>query len=225
MKILVSSFSDLVFVHDLEKNIAAVNKFVDDGNMFIIATGKNIGLVNSIIDNRELKCSYYICNDGATVFDQLLNVIYRVDIDKEYVRPIYNALGSTKYIHDVKIDVSTGFVNDSFRAANKIVARYDNKKVAREIEKGLNNKFHGLNTYVSNNFINITNSKVSKGKTLEYLLEYYNLKNNKVYTISKDINDVSLALYESYVINDNSGRFKHQVNSFNEAIEKIIMDE
>ena len=106
MKILVSSFSDIVFVNELDKNIELVNKFVDDGNMFIIDTGKNISNVNNIINNREIKCSYYICNDGATIFDQFLNVIYRVDIDKEYVRPIYNALESSKYIDYVKIDVS-----------------------------------------------------------------------------------------------------------------------
>ena len=150
-----------------------------------------------------------------------MNVIYRVDIDKEYVRPIYNALTSSKYITDVKIDVSTGFVSDYYRSANKIVAKYKDRRVAKEIEVGLNNKFHGLSTYVSTNFINITSSKVSKGKSLEYLLNYYNLLDNKIYTICKDDNDASLAHFESYVVNSNSTKFKHRVNSFSEAMEKI----
>ena len=177
MKIVVSSFSDSVFVNNLDKNIEIVNNFVSNGNMFIIATGKNISNVNNIIKNSKFNCSYFICNDGASIFDQFMNVIYRLDIDKEYVRPIYNALTSSKYITDVKIDVSTGFVSDYYRSANKIVAKYNSRRVAKEIEVGLNNKFHGLNTYVSTNFINITNSKVSKGKSLEYLLNYYNLFN------------------------------------------------
>ena len=224
MKILVSSFSDIVFVNELDKNIELVNKFVDDGNMFIIDTGKNISNVNSILNNKELKCSYYICNDGATIFDQFLNVIYRVDIDKEYVRPIYNALESSKYIDYVKIDVSTGFVSDYFRSANKIVAKYSNRVVAKKIEEALNDKFHGLNTYVSNNFINITSSKVSKAKTLDYLLNYYNLSDNKVYTVCKNDNDISLAKYNSYVIESNNNKFLHHVNSFSEALEKITQD-
>ena len=224
MKILVSSFSDIVFVNELDKNIELVNKFVDDGNMFIIDTGKNISNVNSILNNKELKCSYYICNDGATIFDQFLNVIYRVDIDKEYVRPIYNALESSKYIIDVKIDVSTGFVSDYFRSANKIVAKYSNRVVAQKIEEALNDKFHGLNTYVSNNFINITSSKVSKASTLDYLINYYNLSDNKIYTICKNDNDISLAKYNSYVIESNNNKFLHRVNSFSEALEKITQD-
>ena len=218
MKIVVS---DSVFVNEIDKNIEIVNNFVNSGNMFIIATGKNISNVNSIINNKEFNCSYFICNDGASIFDQFMNVIYRLDIDKEYVRPIYNALTSSKYIADVKIDVSTGFVSDYYRSANKIVAKYNSRRVAKEIEVGLNNKFHGLNTYVSTNYINITNSKVSKGKSLEYLLNYYNLLDNKIYTICKDDNDISLSNYESYVVNNNSDKFKHHVNSFEEAMEKI----
>ena len=225
MKIIVSSFSDKVFINDIDDNIDAINKFVDDGNMFIIATGKNISNVNNILTNKDIKCSYYICNDGATIFDQFMNVIYRVDIDKEYVRPIYNALTNSKYISDVKIDVSTGFVSDYYRSANKIVAKYNDYKAAFEIEKALNDKFHGLNTYVSTNFINITNSKVSKGSTLDYLLKYYNLVDNEIYTICKDDNDATLAIYNSYVIDNSSNKFKEHANSFIEALEKITSDD
>ena len=221
MKIIVSSFSDKVFVNDIGNNIDAINNFVDQGNMFIIATGKNISNVNNALYNKDIKCSYYICNDGATIFDQFMNVIYRIDIDKEYVRPIYNALQTSKYITDVKIDVSTGFVSDYYRSANKIVAKYNDPKAAYEIEKALNDKFHGLNTYVSTNYINITNSKVSKGDTLDYLLNYYNLNNNDIYAICKDDNDATLATYNSYVIDNNSDKFRHHANNFIEAIEKI----
>ena len=55
MKIVVSSFSDSVFVNNLDKNIEIVNNFVSEGNMFIIATGKNISNVNKIILCEYLK--------------------------------------------------------------------------------------------------------------------------------------------------------------------------
>lgn len=221
MKILVSSFSDKVFVNDLKKNVALVNKFVDEGNMFIIATGKNIGKVKKTLESLDLKCSYYICNDGATIFDQFMNIIYRVDIDKEYVAPIYNTLSDSKYIDYVKIDVSTGFVDDCFRATNKIVAKYNNMTIALKIAKQLNNHFHNLHTYVTTNYINIVNNKISKGKSLDYLLNYYNLGSNQIYTIVKDENDISLSQYESYVINNNQYSFKHCSVNFEEAIKKI----
>lgn len=221
MKILVSSFSDKVFVNDLKKNGGLVNKFVDDGNMFIIATGKNIGKVKKTLELLDLKCSYYICNDGATIFDQFMNIIYRVDINSKYVSPIYDTLSSSKYIDYVKIDVSTGFVDDCFRATNKIVAKYNNKTIALKIAKELNNHFSNLHAYVTTNYINIINNKISKGKSLDYLLDYYNLNSNQIYTIVKDENDISLSQYESYVINNKQGSFKHFTSSFEEAIKKI----
>lgn len=221
MKILVSSFSDKVFVNDLKKNVSLVNRFVDEGNIFIIATGKNISKVKKTLGSFDLKCSYYICNDGATIFDQFMNVIYRVDINKEYIEPIYDTLSKSKYISDVKIDVSTGFVDDCFRATNKIVAKYNNQAVAYKIAEELNSHFPNLHAYVTTNYINIINNKISKGKSLNYLLDYYNLAKDQIYTIVKDENDISLSQYESYIIGNNQGSFKYCTKNFEEAIKKI----
>lgn len=222
MKIIVSTFSDNVFINDIKNNIKLVNDFVDQGNMFIIATGKNITNVVKLIDNIDFKCSYYICNDGSTIFDNLLNVIYRVDIDPKIVKLIYNSLDNLSCVTDVKIDVSTGFLDDYMRATNKIVAKYENKKVATEVVKILNSKFDSIYAYLSNNYINITNKENSKGSALEYILNYYNLKDNDIYTISKDMNDDSLSSpYDSYVVGNEIYNFKHKVNSFKEALEKI----
>ena len=222
MKIIVSSFSDDVFINDIKKNIKLVNDFVDEGNMFIIATGKNITNVVKLIDNIDFKCSYYICNDGSTIFDSLLNVIYRVDIDQNIVRLIYSSLDNLSCVSDVKIDVSTGFLDDYMRATNKIVAKYENRKVASKVVNILNYKFDNIYAYLSNNYINIVNKKNSKGRALEYLLDYYNLKDNDIYTISKDLNDDSLSSpYDSYVVGNELYNFNHKVNSFEEALEKI----
>lgn len=223
MKILVSSFSDKVFVNDLKKNVNLVNEFVKDGNMFIIVSGKNISNIKKTLKDIDLKCSFYICNDGATVFDDLMDVVYRVDIKQDYVRAIYDVLLNSKYITDVKIDVSTGFVDDYMRAANKIVAKYNNRSVAVQIANGLNQKFSDLHAYVTTNYLNITSNSVSKGLTLQYLLDYYHLNNNSVYAIVKNQNDNSLSNYECYVIDDIKGNFHHSSKSFEDAIRNIAM--
>lgn len=221
MKILVSSFSDKVFVNDIDNNIKLVNDFVDKGNMFIIASGKNISNIRKILGNKNLKCSYYICNDGASIFDQFMNVIYRIDIEKEYVKPIYNALVDNLSIGDVKIDISTAFVDDYLRSTNKIVANYNDYDKALKIVNALNYRFNNLNAYLSGNYINITSKKASKGSSLKYLLNYYNLNSNDIFTVSKDKNDLSLKDYESFVMDLSLKDFKYQVNSFKEVIEKI----
>ena len=47
-----------------EKNIEAIKKFVDNGNMFIIATGRNLHQLLNDLVGYEIPVSYYICNDG-----------------------------------------------------------------------------------------------------------------------------------------------------------------
>lgn len=224
MKIVASSFSEDVFLKDFDKNVKLINDFVNKGNMFIIVSGKNISNISKIIDNKYFKCSYFICNDGASIFDQFMNVIYRVDIDKKIAKVIYNALVDSPIIDNVKIDTSTGFINDCLRPANKIVAKYNNYDEAIKLVNTINYRFKELNAYLSHNYINITSKEISKGKSLAYLIDYYNLTNNKIYTIVKDQNDDTLKDYESYIVGKNKLNFKYCDESFSDILKRIEID-
>ena len=221
MKILVSSFSDKVFVNDLKNNVNIINNFVKEGNMFIISTGKNISKVLSTLANFNLDVSYYICNDGAVIFDKYLNVIYRVDIAPIYVKSFFNIFKKCRYIDYIKIDTSSTLVDNLIGNANKIVMKYNDKKIALKIQELINKKYKGVYAYTTYNYINIVNNSVSKKMALEYMLDFYNLKNHQVYTIVKDNNDKSLKDYESYVINNNNGIFKYNAHNIEEIIKRI----
>lgn len=221
MKILVSSFSVMSLLNEKYDNIKLINNFVDEGNMFIIATSKNISEVSKELINTNLKCSYFICNDGASIYDQYFNIIHRIDIDRKFIKPIYEALLSSNIISDVKIDVSTGFVDDYNRSANKIIAKYNNYNKALKLANILNEHYKELNTYISSNYLNIINENVSKGNSLKFLLDYYNLSNNLIYTVSKNAQDLSLKDYESFIIDSDDNSFKYHVSSIKEVLEKI----
>ncbi len=221
MKILVSSFSVMSLLNEKYDNIKLINNFVDEGNMFIIATSKNISEVSKELINTNLKCSYFICNDGASIYDQYFNIIHRIDIDRKFIKPIYEALLSSNIISDVKIDVSTGFVDDYNRSANKIIAKYNNYNKALKLANILNEHYKELNTYISSNYLNIINENVSKGNSLKFLLDYYNLSNNLIYTVSKNNQDLSLKDYESFIIDSDDNSFKYHVSSIKEVLEEI----
>lgn len=219
MKVLVCSFSFEVFIKDLDKNIKLVNDFVKKGNMFVIATGKNINEVCKIIGSKQLNCSYYICNDGASIFDQYMDIIYRLDIKNDYVKPIYNAL-INELNGDVRIDVSTCFSNKCSRYANKIVAKYINYDKALKISNTLNYKFDSLRSYLSHNYINIVNKKASKGNGVKFLIDFYNFNKNDIYAVVKDDNDISLNVFNSFVVG-NSKNFNKKVSNLEQALKMI----
>ena len=201
MKVLVSDFDGVFFNENYEKNIELVNKFVDQGNIFVIATGRNISDLRKDMNNYFIKCSYFICNDGATIFDQFMNVIYRKDIDPKLVRIMYGALANVSCVSEVYLDNSTAYMTDVNRPTNKIVAKIVNRNKCEELAKKINEFYPELFAYVSRNWLNITNSALTKVSGVHFLEKYYNFDNYDIYAIGDGLNDVSLSeLENSYVI-------------------------
>lgn len=74
MKLIVSDYDD-TFSEDLDKNIEFANKFINDGNLFVIATGSSY---QSYIDKLGENCfnpSYVIVNHGSLMYDVLIEII------------------------------------------------------------------------------------------------------------------------------------------------------
>lgn len=227
MKVLVSDFDGTLYTDNKINDLEKINNFVDSGNIFIIATGRNINSLKLDLDKFNLKCNYFICNDGAIIFDQYLNVIYRMDIDSSLVRPIYNLLKDNDNLLEVLIDTGSAYIDDINRPINKIIARYFDRKKALELVNKINAKYPSVFSYVSNNWINITKRTETKGKAIDFLGNYYNLNRYKIYTIGNDINDLSMTEYNymSYGIkkdNEYTQEFDKCVNSFEEAFDDII---
>ena len=226
MKILVSDFDETLFVNNQICCLDKINKFINDGNVFIIATGRNISNLKKDLDNFSLNCNYYICNDGAMILDQYLNIIYRSDIDKTVVRPLYNELKNDDNILEVLVDTGSGYIDDVNRPTNKMIARYFNREQADFLVSKINNKYPSIFGYVSNNWINITKRTENKGKAINYLASYYNLDKYPIYVVGNDINDISMCNYNfiSYGIALNNkyiDKFGKKVINFEEAFNDI----
>ena len=229
MKVIISDFDGTLYFNRKVCCVDKINKFVDDGNIFIIATGRNISYLKSDLDKSNLKCNYYICNDGALIYDQFFNVVYRMDIDKSVVRAVYNFLKDDDNLVEVLIDTGNGYVNDTSRSANKIIARYFNKDKAQETVNKLNNQFTSIYGYLGNTSVNVTKKTETKGNAISFLGEYYNLYKYDIYVIGNAINDLSMIKDDvmSYGVksedNFNLEAFDKQVNSFEDAFDYIVV--
>lgn len=228
MKIIVSDFDNTFFDTAFKKNIDRINKFVKDGNMFIIATGRNMQQLQHEIYDKNISCEYYICNDGAAIYDHDLNIIYRKDIKPEVVKPIFQILNSEPDILEVYIDTTNGYVTDYYRACNKLVAKPFDKINAQKLLSSILKKYPDVNGYLSENWININDKSVSKGNAIEYLKKYFNLNSNDIYTIGDNINDLSMMKkYNSFAIKNNPNiqyNSKYTVNSFAQFLDKVKSD-
>ena len=225
MKILVSDFDESFYNDDFDKNIRLVNNFVRKGNIFIIATGRNMHDLMKTIKDKNILVSYYICSDGSTIYDQFLNIIYRKDLESKDARTLYNMLANDKNIISPYIDTTTGLTGDVNRSANRVVGCFINYNKALDLALEINNTFDDAYAYLSKTHININNKHVNKATSLSYLKEYYNFDEFDIYTFGNDINDISLSMYDNnYILKSASDELKKDFECVVESFEEVITD-
>ena len=81
-KILISDYDQTFYLNDedIEKNKAAVDKFRNEGNIFVIATGRSYFDFHNKVKKYNLKYDYVIINHGATILDKDDNVLANFSI-------------------------------------------------------------------------------------------------------------------------------------------------
>ena len=192
MKLLVSDFDGTLFNDHYKENIEAVNRFVDAGNLFAIATGRDLNRLLKDLD-RNLKFNYLICSDGAVIYDSHFNEIYRSDIDPKVVDGVCELLRVNDCFGDIDL-IEGANMND--RKISAIYAPYDESKVemANYALSCLQKRFPQIHGYLSTHYINITNRTVTKSSAIHQLLELEKLNPVLVYTIGDDQNDREMLL-------------------------------
>lgn len=225
MKILVTDFDKTFFTDSYEKNIDLVNQFVENGNMFIIATGRPIYLLEADINKYHIDYNYLICNDGAVIFDKAKRKIYEDNMDKEIAINIFNELQGDLNLEKVFIDNTTSFSTDTNDIFNGIVALpIDRQKALNSIEY-LCNKYPNIQGYLSHKWVNILTKNASKGNAIKWLASKNSWNVSEIITVGDNKNDLSMSGdFNSYAIMGNielMNHTKHIVKDFAEMMEEI----
>lgn len=192
MKIVISDIDSKISKIDGADIVDTINKFVNRGNIFIIVTDKAINYIADILTISDLNVEYYICNDGGVIFDKYFNILYRKDIKQELVRPIINILEDDENILEAFVDTSHGFVKDTTKSANGIVARPFDKLKAEVLLNSIVLKYPSIHGYVNDNWLNINDKDVTREAAVKYLVDNFRLNENDIYIVGKSITDLTL---------------------------------
>ncbi len=203
MKILISDIDSSMFDLKDKKLKESIKKFTSYGHLFVIATSKAINYVADYLALNDVDVEYYICNDGAVIFDRYFNVIYRKDLKSDVINPIMNTLDSDDNILESFIDTSHGFSHDITKCANGIVARsYDSVK-AEILLNTICLKYPSVHGHISDNWLNIVDIEVNKARALNYIKENYHFDKADVYVLGKNIEDLELMeRFNGYTMKD-----------------------
>lgn len=226
MKILVSDFDNTFFTNDIDENVKLVDEFINQSNIFIIATGRPLYLLKPELSKYKINYDFLICNDGAVIFDKEHNIIDKTNIDYLTTVQIYNILKRSNDIEHVYVDAIYDFGELDSKDFNGILALpYDRDKVEL-ILKEIRYKYPTVQGYLSHHWLNILSVDASKGNAIKYLENMYDWKEENIYIIGDNNNDSSMTIYNNcFAVLSGKKEFiekcNYKVKDFKEMMDRI----
>lgn len=202
-KVLVVDYDRTLFINndDMLNNINSINKFRENGNIFIIATGRTYNSLKKEIDKYNIEYDYLILNHGSLVIKKDKSTLFHYKIDKNILFDITNYLSKYKpksvmysyYTEDTN-DINNPDISKITIGFQKDIETF--KKIMMDIVKKYNNK---LNIYFTQNYeIEIISKETNKSKAIDLLMKKANFKKENIYTIGDSYTDIDM-------INDYNG--------------------
>lgn len=203
----------------MSENVEHCLKRLNDmGIKVVLATGRMYNATKLLISQLQLKTPV-ICYQGALVINPIDDrVLYKQNISEKQARLIVNYLRMTKfhinlyqndklyvendnhlvrnYVVERKIGYSVAESFDEMRLddVNKILAIDEDIERVNVLVKKLNEGFSKDILAIKSmpKFCEITNKLATKGKAIEYLANYWDIKKSQIMAIGDQDNDIEM---------------------------------
>ncbi len=200
MKLLVSDY-DGTFNPDnkarsIEKNVDAIRRFKDAGNMFSIATGRSYISIKRQTDKYHIPYDYLICSNGSSIFDKEDNLIYYNPIKLGILKSTLEYLDSLGFIKSIELKNMYGEDTTRYEDTTEIICTIrirnilDLKYIKQELAF-----LHSLSFLT----ITILKEKIDKKDAIEIISKRHKIEKAKIYTVGDEFNDIGmLTEYNGY---------------------------
>jgi len=237
-KIIISDFDDTLY-HDgviNSKDVESINKFREDGNLFVIATGSSYTSFLRKVGNSKLKYDYLIVNHGSTIF-KVDNIIFDEALDSNTLNEIvkkYNLEDNNNYtlikntLGNFFSTAREGLVAPDTENITKIHLEFSDEEFKKELDYLKTNHGDIINIYeISPNNLEIISNKSSKLIAIQKILNQEKVNLGNVYTIGDGNSDVEMIKkYNGYAMKNAVPELKKhcvkEVNSVSELIEDLL---
>ena len=197
MKTIISDFDDTFYTDHYKKNIKLIKKFIKHDNKFVIATGRNINNLKKDLEYRKIDISYYICNDGGTIYDHKFNLLKNTIISKTSLIGLVKILQKSPYVDDIMLDANGIMVDDFKYQISTVIVKPNNKEEAYKLLQKITHKYNDIRGYLTYNWLILIPRDVSKKTAIKYLELIGNLNKESIYTIGDSENDKEML--EGYI--------------------------
>lgn len=170
----------------LKLNLKYLKKFIQDGNIFLLNTGRPYQSIKKEIIKYNIPYHYLSCNDGNILFNHKDQVIYISNLEKIIEKELLDLTNifnfqiiPIKYLSNVlEYEIIISKLNKLFLLnLDKIMIKYNMcYKIFKEKE---------IHIYIYSNL-------VSKSKPIDYIKKKENIMDTNIYTVGDNINDLEM---------------------------------
>ena len=232
MKILFSDYDNTLFRNKVEilENIKYINEFINKGNIFCLASGRSYIDIKPELDKYNIPFHYLILDDGATIYDKDINLLYSYTIDDNISKDICDIISDNDYIiikSIYGINIKTNkFINNCI----KFNFVFNNKDECYKLKEIIDNKYSKyLNTYLSERkdriSLEIISNKTNKGNGVKLISELNNIDKNNIYVIGDNNNDIEMVkMYNGYSISSGIKELKNISKKSYDGVYNLIKE-
>lgn len=227
IKMLVSDYDQTFYISDkdIEKNKKEVKKFMDEGNIFVIATGRSYQDFKRKEEQYNIKYNYVILNHGATVLDNKGNIIYNFPIENSIIDEIKKEVKLEKTIQHFCCSTLESRVDFDHTDLTKIAVTYKTEEEAMRISKILNDKYSRyIKAYfIRINSIEIISRQTNKSYAISLLMDKLGIDKKNIYTIGDGHSDIEMIKdYNGYCMEDSIEELKKIAKDEFDSVSTLI---
>lgn len=222
MKLLATDYDGTLCYgkHVMPEDIEAIKKWQDEGNLYVIATGRSAQSIMNQMDEIQLEPDFYITNNGGMVFDKernellanhldyitAIDILYAVKEDSEVASYVVND-GFARHriivnpqITDTRYPTLQPDMSEeqtlSMPQYGQLVISMSNEQEALRMASQINEFFGSyVEAYPNRTCVDVVPKDISKGAGLEFVAEFSDTDDNDIYTMGDNYNDISLIEY------------------------------
>ena len=233
MNLLVSDFDGTFYTSDrnIKINVRKIREFIEQGNVFMLSSGRSYNSLKSKIDEYKIPYSYMATEDGSHLFDnkgvllaedlmdqsiiEEINSIKRLNRHKgmqygttrEYLDndPKKDNVSSINFIIDDNM-INKSFNNEWYKLKNKYNDKYE----------FLIYGYNGVYYYC------IKDKGIDKSRPVYNLSKILGLDKNNIFTIGDGDNDLPMIVdYNGFMIGDNESLKRCALKCYNNVYELV----
>lgn len=199
MKLLVSDYDGTLNPNKnntslLQLNIEAIHRFREQGNKFVLATGRYYESIKKQIDEYQIPYDYLSCYDGGVIYDEHDKVVHSTRLNVGEIVLLFQQLTLLPITDGIRIYNELG-ITTTFENLVELSVKLKRFKSKKEIYE-LIRKYKNLDTVLVHNVLYIE-SIGGKSRCIEYLKELYQFE--QIITAGDGNNDIGmLTNYEGY---------------------------